>query len=309
MEPGFLSAQQGATALLNLAMAVLTGATLSQAWLAGAPSGWAARKRALLPRLAWTMLALAALASVAVLWFEAALLAEVPPAHAGPEVLAVLTSTHYGRAWIGGAVALLAIAATSTLRHRLALGARLLAIGVFFYTRSMVSHAVGDGLVSLAVVLDWLHLVFISVWVGEVVVAGLVTLARVGQASVQEHADMARYVRALSTTATFALGAIVVSGLFNGWRGLGGIGNLAGTAYGTALVVKLAFVAGAAALGGFSRFFVMPAVLATLRGGTHGGRRRPERHFVFILRIETLALLGAIVAAAILSSTPPPMAA
>lgn len=49
--------------------------------------------------------------------------------------------------------------------------------------------------------------------------------------------------------------------------------------------------------------------LATLRSGAHGGRRRPERHFVFILRIETLALLGAIVAAAILSSTAPPMAA
>lgn len=308
MEPGFLSVQQGATALLNLAMAVLTGATLSQAWLAGAPSGWAARKRALLPRLAWAMLALAALASVAVLWFEAAMLAEVPPAQAGPEVLAVLASTHYGHAWIGGAVALLAIAATSALRHRFALGARLLAIGVFFYTRSMVSHAVGDGLVSLAVVLDWLHLVFISVWVGEVVVAGLVTLARVGQASAHEQADMARYVRALSTTATFALGAIVVSGLFNAWRGLGGIGNLAGTAYGTALVVKLAFVAGAALLGGFSRFFVMPGVLATLRGGAHGPRR-PERHFVFILRIETLALLGAVAAAAILSSTAPPMAA
>lgn len=308
MESAFLSAQQAATALLNLAMAVAFGATLSQAWLLRAGSGWAARKRPALPRLLWSMLALAALASVAVLWLEAASLAEVAPADAGPEVLTVLGATHYGRAWIVGACALLATAALAPFRHRLALGARILAIVVFFYSRAALSHAVGDGPFSLAVAIEWLHLVLVSVWVGEVILAGLFTLAPVGQANAQDRDDMANYVEALSTSATVALAGIFATGLFNAWRGLGGIGNLAGTEYGLILIVKLALVAGAALLGGFNRVIVMPSLLAALRGAPGGAQGRPARTFVLVLQIEALVLSGALIAAAILSSTAPPTA-
>ena len=155
---------------------------------------------------------------------------------------------------------------------------------------------------------DWTHLCLISVWMGVVFIAGFITLTGLVPADATGRAEADRYVEHLSSSATFALCGIFANGLFNAWHNLWGIAGLVGNAYGSALLLKLALVALAALLGGFNRFIVMPSLLAGLRG-PQAGAPEPLRRFRLILRIEAVLLLAVLIAAAILSATPPPNAA
>jgi putative copper resistance protein D len=307
MEGELALAQRIATALLNLALAGVVGAAIARLWLRRGVSPWA---RALDLRLHGAMragVAAAGLAYGAVLWLEAAAMAEVPLAQAFPAVQSVLAATHYGLAWMSGAGALLVLGLTLVLpggRGAAAGLLRLVALAALLYSRSTVSHAAAGGDFTWAVAADWLHLVLASVWVGAVLVAGLAAL-RAQPADPQSRLECGAYVQALSRSATVALAGIVATGAVSAWRGLGTIGNAFGNPYADTLLLKLTLVLCAAALGGLNRFSVMPALLKGLRqaGPTPPATRR---RFVLILRVETVFLLAALVTAAFLAATPPP---
>lgn len=313
MEAEHALLQRAVTVVLNLSFALLVGASAASLWLRGRRSAWA---QALAPRLRGVLLAgavVALLAHAALLWVEAASMAEVPLAQAWPAVGSVIQATHYGLAWMTGAAALLIVAGVSAAGGRAeaampAIALRLAALAVLLYSRSMVSHAGAGGDFTWAVAIDWLHLVLVSLWVGEVVLAGLLVLRRPPPLGQADRADCAAYVDALSRSATLALAGIFATGLLGAWRVLETPQDLVGNPYGIALLVKLGLVLCAAALGGYNRFVVMPSLLCSLRR-PDPGRIQSSQRFAGILQLEALLLLGAIVGAAILTSTPPPMAA
>lgn len=280
-------AQRAPTALLNLALAVAVGAGATSLWLAPLASGWAALQRRRLRRAGVIATVAAMLASACLLWLKAAAMGEVALTQAGEATWSLLTATHFGVAWMIGIGAL----GVSLLARRLT----LVGLSAFLFTRSMVSHAAGDGDFTLAVFVDWLHLNLICLWVGEVLLSGFLVLAK----PAGDRADCAAYVESLSLSATIALGGIFATGLFSAWHHLGGLAALTGSAYGLTLAVKVALVLAAAILGGFNRFFVMPKLIA---GGSDVGR------FTFVLRVEAAVLLGVLALAAVLSSTAPPTA-
>jgi putative copper resistance protein D len=290
--------------VLNLSAALAVGAATSMAWLSRDPSNWAARQQGKLRRVGMGALAVAVLACLFVFCLEAANMAEVPLLEAGPAIIDMATSTHFGTACcVGFGALLVAFGVFWLARPRLV----LLALAVFFYTRSMVSHAAGDGDLSLPMAADWLHLIVISLWVGEVIVAGLITLPKPVMLA-GDRAAMSKYVEALSTSATVALTGIVATGLYGAYRNIGTIENLTGTAYGLALLMKLAAVFVAASLGGANRFLVMPGLLRALHG-RGAASDASARRFTLILQVEAVVLLLVLVLAAVLSSTSPPMAA
>lgn len=312
MELDLAFAQRVATVVLNLSLATLVGTGTATLWLRRARSPWAA---GMLPRLRRAILACltaAMLTYVVVLWLEAASMAEVPVAEAFPAVQSVITATHYGYAWMLGAAALIVAGVTTVVQPRLvAIGPasvlRLGALALFLYSRSIVSHAGAAGDLTWAVAVDWVHLVLISLWVGEVIVAGLITLRGEPAAGQKNRAECVRYVEALSNSATIALVGIFVTGILSAWRGLGSLDQVFGNPYGTMLIIKVGLVLCAAALGGMNRFVVMPALLAGLRRNTVS-EPGAARKFALVLQVEAVILLAVIVAAAILSSTPPPTA-
>jgi putative copper resistance protein D len=181
------------------------------------------------------------------------------------------------------------------------------ALAVFWYTRSMVSHAASQGDFSLPLLADWLHQGLISLWVGEVLLAGAVMLKVKGNRDMASADRRARaaYVASLSDSATFALAGIFVTGLYASWRNLGGLANLFGNPYGNTLVAKLLLVGVAVALGGFNRFVVMPPWLARESAGHAAPVLLPLR-FRRVLWIEALVLVAVVAAAAWLASTSPP---
>ena len=296
------------TALLNLAVAALTGACVARLWLGRAPSGWAAARRTPVRRAAIAGAALALAANLVLVWLESAAMAEVPLSQASAATWTMLRSTHLGLAWAIGMAALAVAAAGACLKPgpnpgpaRLSLGA----LAVFWYTRSMVSHAASQGDFSLPLLADWLHQGLISLWVGEVLLAGAVMLKGNRDMASADRQARAAYVTSLSDSATFALAGIFVTGLYASWRDLGGLVNLLGNPYGNTLMAKLLLVGVAVALGGFNRFYVMPPWLARECAGEAAPALLPVR-FQRVLWIEALVLVAVVAAAAWLASTSPP---
>jgi putative copper resistance protein D len=294
--PDLPTVQRAATVILNASVATLAGATLSTRWLT---DGAIARGR-LLARLALGAVMAALLADVALLWFQAASMADVPLSAARDAVRLVLTGSHYGTAWLLGLAALaLTMPAVALLRARPRATGTTLAVfallGAFWYSQCMSSHASADGDFSALMLACAIHLGAISVWVGEVLVAATVVL---GRARTMRPDVRATYVQALSTSASAALAVIFGSGLYLAWRNLGGVASLFATRYGNVLLAKLVLVGLAASMGGYNRFAIMPALTA-------GAQDAPAR-FAKVLRVEAVVLLAVLVAAAVLSSTAPP---
>lgn len=305
-------AQRAATVVLNVVVAVAVGAAATRLATGRLVSPWAQLQDSRARRTGIAMLVLAMFASVCVLWLEAAAMAEVPVTQAGAHTWMMLTATHLGTAWQIGMAALVVGAAAMALASpgRRESGwnlASVAGIAVFLYTRSMVSHASAGGDFSLMMIVDWVHLLLICLWVGEVVVSGLVVFPSLPGEALADRTDCCRYVQSLSTSATVALVGIFATGLLNAWYNLGIPKALIGNPYGTTLLIKLALVLGAAILGGANRFLIMPGLIAALRTGGAAASQAGSQ-FRMILRVEALVLLGVLVVAAILSSTSPPTA-
>jgi putative copper resistance protein D len=296
------------TALLNLAAAVLTGASVSRLWLGRDTSDWSQARRLPVRNAAIAGIVVALITNVAHLWLESAAMAEVPLTEAGGATWSMLTSTHLGLAWSIGMAGLAVAAAGAFMRAERGLGPALLTLvglTVFWYARGMVSHSASDGDFSLRLLADWIHLGLISLWVGEVILSGAVMLRTTGSMNPTDRRARAAYVASLSSSATFALTGIFVTGLYATWRALGGFDQLVGNPYGNTLSAKLLLVGVAAALGGFNRFIVMPPWLACESAGNAAPALLPAR-FRQIIWIEALVLLAVIVLAAWLASTSPP---
>jgi copper resistance protein D len=302
------TAQRLVTALLNLAVALLMGASVSRLWLGRDVSSWAQARRQPVRSAAIVGAVVALVADVIWLWLESAAMAEVPVTEAASATWSMVTSTHLGFACCIGIAGLAVATAGACRRNDRTPGPALLTLAglaVFWYTRSMVSHASSDGDFSLRLLADWAHLGLISLWVGEVIVAGAIILKALPDMASTDRRARAAYVESLSSSATFALTGIFITGIYAVWRSVGGWAELIGNPYGNTLVAKVLLVGGAAALGGFNRFFVMPPWLARESAGHAVPELFPAR-FRRVLWMETLILLAVVVLAAWLASTSPP---
>jgi copper transport protein len=130
-------------------------------------------------------------------------------------------------------------------------------------TWAVADHA-GTGIqVPLAVPSDIIHLTAIAIWIGGLVVLVTLVLRRPCSASDPRKAERQRYQAATAEAATavsrfspIALGcvvAIVVTGTYQAWRGVGTWGALFGTTYGHLLLVKIAAMCALVALGNLAR--------------------------------------------------------
>lgn len=297
------------TVVVNFGLALMIGSLAGGAWVRHAVSPWAAGIR--LRSRAWFRVAtaLTAVATGLGLWLQAAVMADAPLMDAWPTIVTMGAATHLGHAWAAGVLALGVAGGAgwsidSWPARSISFAFAAFGIGAFAYSRSVVSHAGAHGDFSPAVWVDFAHLVLGCTWAGITVLAGYMVLSKPTSNGIDSH-DEAAWVSALSTTATWTLVGIMLTGLFNIWRGAGPLDRLPGSAYGATLFVKLALVLFAATLGALNRFRVMPRLLTDLATPV-GTRSDHKRVFVWILRVEAVALTGALVAAAFLSASEPP---
>jgi copper transport protein len=266
--------------LTALGLLALTGLSLMQGWLAPGPggpgflrllrTGWAGA-------LAGTLLLLAA--RTAELQGSYAEAFAHPPAlwqtltlSNGPAMLARLLL-------LGAALPVLPLAA-----RRWQAGAAVGALGLL--TLALGGHAVTTGTPSLAVTLDWLHLLAASAWVG-----GLLQFAFLLRGP-----DLGAQVRRFSGVAAVSVAVLAGTGLYPALIHVPSGEALQGTVYGTALLTKLLLVLGLLLLGAANMLVVGPALR---RGESVSGR------FRWLVLVEVALAAGVLGATAVMSNAVP----
>jgi copper transport protein len=191
-----------------------------------------------------------------------------------PNVLHATLYSGYGRAL--GARLLLVVAAliafsvmlgslpTANRRGRLLIAATWAAVAIGLASTWALSDHAGTGIqVPLAVPSDIVHLIAIAVWLGGLVTLVTIVLRRPDSPADARRSERRRYqaatveaARAVSRFSPIALGcviAIVATGTYQAWRGVGSWGALFETTYGRLLLVKIVAVCALVALGNLAR--------------------------------------------------------
>jgi putative copper export protein len=188
---------------------------------------------------------------------------------------------------------------------------------VIALTLSAAGHAGDDGVLSLANLADWLHIMGAFLWGGGILATAAIIFPLLLNAPQPERELAAFAGLRLSTLAGIALGLVLVSGMYNAWLQVGTWHGLWSTLYGRLLVAKLLLVAGMMALGAVNRYRYVPAlqrhagrpeprmlvpVPGFLRSGNEGAA---ASHFLRSLWVEALLLVGVLILAAALSQQTP----
>ncbi|MFF0535396.1 copper resistance CopC/CopD family protein [Streptomyces coelicoflavus] len=144
----------------------------------------------------------------------------------------------------------------------------VLAVGLAL-TWAAAEHASAGTQVPVAMTSSVLHLLATAVWLGGL--AALLTTLRSARPAPDATTTVARFSR----TAFTAVTVLVVTGVYQSWRGLGSWQTLTGTAYGRLLLAKVILVAVLLAAAAVSRRWT--AALVTEPAAVREPARLPER--------------------------------
>ncbi|MEZ0448686.1 copper resistance protein CopC [Cellulomonas sp. ICMP 17802] len=207
----------------------------------------------------------------------------------------LLGGTRWGRLWLGREVALLAalvlLAAlrsprgSTRARRAVACAAAAAALAVVVI-EALGSHAAAlDPDPTTAVVADAVHILCACLWLGAVAALAVLLWPHASGAS---GVALARECRTAFTRVVLAsVGLVLVTGLYGAGRQIASVDDLTGTAYGRALLVKVALVAVVLVLGLLNS--------TTLHGARLLGRGRPfSRRLVVVEAGVGAALLVAV---------------
>ena len=149
-------------------------------------------------------------------------------------------------------------------------------------TPGLAGHAATGSAVALGIPVDLLHLLFISVWLGGLIVLAASLLP--GLHPPEREDDLQAIALRVSTFAFIAVCGVIATGVIQAIRTVGSWSALFGTPYGRILLVKIALVTVMVALGAVSRRLVHGRLLAPVR--------RPR--LVMPTREAALASVGAL---------------
>ena len=249
----------------------------------------------------------------------------------GPALPVVLRQTHYGAVWTAriSLIGLLTMAwlltrpgvpARSWFPAASFVGATLIAL-----TTSLSGHAADWGDVTLPVLIDWLHLLAVSTWIGGLFTLGFVlhhSLSSPGQAEPTQ--SLASIAARFSTLAACCVAVFLPAGLYNAWLQVTSFSPLVSTSYGWTLLAKLSLVGLVLMTAGVNRYYFVP--LLGYPSGTHdrlifrtiarfaGGpplemKRRDDqeirRQFFRFVRLEWIIVVAALACTALLTQLPP----
>lgn len=293
--------QVAATALINISYAWVVGVLASRFWLRKQAVGW---QKTVDKRLSFAMSAglVACVAGILLsLWTESAIMGDVPWLNAGPAFAQMLAATHYGHAGAAALAFLVVALLVHLLRNghsisKTYLGSLTVLLLLVAAARVTIGHAYEHGPFSVAVAVEWVHLVVMALWAGIVFVAGWLVLPRVLAGDSALTKELTAYLTSMSNWAGAALAGILATGAYNAYRVLGSPFQLIEVEYGQVLTFKLCLVLIAIALGGFNKFIGLPAATS----------QRGLRTVTTVLRIESVVLFLVLMAAAVLTSSAPP---
>ncbi|MES2124707.1 MAG: CopD family protein [Gemmatimonadota bacterium] len=214
-----------------------------------------------------------------------------------PELVrGVLWQGSWGNAWVLQCSAALALLASSWLlqaRERLRRAAALLLILVLLWSQTGMGHP-ADAIWGSALgrVVDLAHLIGGGYWLGTL---GILAIAVFPALRTEARLPiLAAVVRDFSLPARLGATLLLLSGASATWRYAGSIPSLIASEWGRVLLIKLACLAGVAALGWWNWKIVTPA-LESVGGGASKQLRRAVA-VELALGVVILALTAVLVA-------------
>ena len=211
----------------------------------------------------------------------------------------VMTGTHAGRALLFdllfSTILLALLIFTRSGRSRIKFYSFLSVLTCLAIARAATGHPAADGDFTLPEYVQFIHLVSIAVWSGCVIAAGFVVVP--GMLRNERDEAVLAFTGKLSQTATIALLLIMLSGVYNSYRGLGGsVAPLIATQWGSWLDVKIVLVCIAVSMGAFNR--------RILRRNSSLSMPQVCR-LALVLRAEASVMLLILIVSALLANSPP----
>jgi copper transport protein len=183
----------------------------------------------------------------------------------------------------------------------LALAGALVAAAACLLVPATIGHAGQTAPRGLSIAFDWFHLAAGSIWVGGLI--GLVVLAA-GLPAARRVAALVVCVPRFSNTAVVSVLVLIGGGIGSSFQHLPTLASLWQTSYGKTLLVKIGLLGAALLFATVNLLRTVPRFKACAR--------RPElgvpttRLLRRLVAGESLIVSGAVLAAAVLSSLPPP---
>ncbi|MCA9924414.1 MAG: copper resistance protein CopC [Anaerolineales bacterium] len=179
----------------------------------------------------------------------------------------------------------------------------ILAVGLAL-TSAMVSHSAAlSNDTAQAILIDWLHVLAATIWVG-----GLVYLALALWQARHLPKDTRLWLNLslmlnFSAIAAIAVGSLTASGLYLGWRHVGGWAAFVGTVYGLLLLAKLAVALIVFLIAGFNLFILKPRLHAAYDNSDSKETMHPEvmQQFSRVVQIEMGVALLILLLAGVLT--------
>ncbi|GAA1362923.1 copper resistance protein CopC [Catellatospora chokoriensis] len=181
--------------------------------------------------------------------------------------------------------------------RRLAVAGVLIADTALAATWSTATHGSVGADAWLAVSMDVVHLVAMTVWFGGLaMLAGALLPAR-------DVTALRTAVPAFSRIALGCVGLLVLTGLYAGWRQVRSVSALGGTTYGHLLLAKAGLVVLLVVFGAVARSWVRRHFSAErVDPAAHGAKRGPDAEQIFRFRRQTVAETAVAIAVLGLSS-------
>ena len=210
----------------------------------------------------------------------------------------MLSSTHQGTLWYVNTVALSALLVATVLgSRRSSLIATVTSVCVIAFVKAASGHAADDGILTLTELCQFLHILSTAVWAGAILVSGFLIVPRIVRSAGIE--ALWRYVSRLSKTVTWALGGLLISGIYTSDRELNNsLAALRTSMWGKILVIKLIFVAATIVLGALNRLLYVNRPPTSERSSLMKN----------LIATEALLMLCILCLSGLLGSTAPPMA-
>jgi putative copper export protein len=254
----------------------------------------------------------------------------LPLAMLGRTLPIVLLRTHYGRVWFVrlGALVMLWIGWGMGRRRRhtqIIPASMLVAGGLITLTRSLSGHAADWGDVTLAVIMDGLHLLAGGLWGGGLLALTCMVLPPVSRCADQRRVLLADLARRFATLASMALAVVLLTGFANAWVQVGTVRALWATPYGRTLLAKLLLVGLVILLGTVNHYLYVPLLQQQAGRPVTGGwllhapglwqflptgwktlaGSQVARHWWRTVVVESLLLIGVLLCTVLLLHAPP----
>ncbi len=193
-----------------------------------------------------------------------------------------------------------------------------LALALIALTRSDTGHPADAGDFTVAVWVDWLHLLAAGTWVGSLFGMTLVVFPRLSRHGPDAVVPAANIFQRLSTVCGVALAVVLAAGVYSALLQLDTFADLWTTRYGLALDVKITLVLVMILIGAHNRYVKLPRLKYAARPAdtqpSHGASSYvPSSHTQGVVRtcaravlVESVLGLAVIGAAACLIHSMPP---